>query len=319
MNAVNHYDAIVIGAGPAGLTAGIYLSRARLKTLIIDEGVVGGQMVLTHEIANYPGVKSISGYQLSSIMKEQAKSFGCDIKTNVSVSSLDLNGEEKELVLKDGSAWSANAVILSPGGRSRTLGVKGEDTFKGRGISYCATCDGDFFTGKEIIVVGGGNSALEEAVSLTKYASKVTIIHQFDTFQAFEHAVEEVKSNDKIHFIMESAITAFYGYEKLESVDIKNLASGATMNFKTDGAFIFIGYVPNTEFLKGTIDLNQWGEIIVRSDMSTNIEGVYAAGDSTAKRFRQVTTAVGDGTIAALAAAQFLNEIKIKQKQFLTA
>lgn len=315
MNAVNHYDAIIVGAGPAGLTAGIYLSRARFKTLIIDEGVAGGQMVLTHEIANYPGVESISGYQLSNIMKKQAKSFGCDIKTNVSVSGFDLTGEVKEVVLKDGPVFSANAIILTPGGRSRTLGVTGEDNLKGRGISYCATCDGDFFTDKEIVVVGGGNSALEEAVSLTKYASKVTIIHQFDHFQAFEHAVEEARNNNKIHFFMESTITAFYGTEKLESVDIKNLVSGEIRNFITEGAFIFIGYVPNTEFLKGKIELNKWSEIIVKSDMSTNIEGVYAAGDSTAKRFRQITTAVGDGTIAALAASGYLNEMKIKQKQ----
>jgi thioredoxin reductase (NADPH) len=315
MNAVNHYDAIVVGAGPAGLTAGIYLSRARLKTLIIDEGVAGGQMVLTHEIANYPGVENISGYQLSNIMKKQAISFGCDIKTNVSISSLELSGEVKELVLKDGSDYSSNAVIFTPGGRSRTLGVPGEDSFKGRGISYCATCDGDFFTDKEIVVVGGGNSALEEAVSLTKYASKVTIIHQFDHFQAFEHAVEEARSNNKIHFIMESTIAAYHGNDKLESVEIKNLKSGKISKFKTDGAFIFIGYVPNTEFLKGKVELNNWGEITVRSDMSTNIEGVYAAGDSTAKRFRQITTAVNDGTIAALATSGYLNELKIKQKQ----
>jgi len=315
MDADNHYDAIVVGAGPAGLTAGIYLSRARYRTLIIDEGVAGGQMVLTHEIANYPGVESISGYQLSNIMKKQAKSFGCDIKTNVSVGNLELNGEVKKVVINDGPVFSANAIILTPGGRSRTLGVQGEDNLKGRGISYCATCDGDFFTGKEIIVVGGGNSALEEAVSLTKYASKVTIVHQFDHFQAFEHAVEEAKSNNKIHFIMESTVTAFYGNEKLESADIKNLVSGEIMNFKTDGAFIFIGYVPNTEFLKGKIELNKWSEIIVKSDMSTNIEGIYAAGDSTAKRFRQITTAVGDGTIAALSASGYLNELKIKQKQ----
>jgi thioredoxin reductase (NADPH) len=198
------------------------------------------------------------------------------------------------------------------------LGVAGEDNFKGKGISYCATCDGDFFTDKEIVVVGGGNSALEEAVSLTKYASKVTIVHQFDHFQAFEHAVEEAANNPKISFIMESAITAFHGNENLESVDIKNLISGETHNFKTDGTFIFIGYLPNTEFLKGKVDMNKWGEILVKGDMSTNIEGVYAAGDSTAKRFRQVTTAVGDGTVAALAVSDYLNELKIKQKQIIT-
>lgn len=315
----NHYDAIVIGAGPAGLSAGIYLSRARVKTLIINEGVAGGQMILTHEIANYPGVESISGYQLSNIMKKQAQSFGCDIMTNVSVSNLSLAGELKTVELADGTFFTSHAIILAPGGRSRTIGVTGEDDFKGRGISYCATCDGDFFTDKEIIVVGGGNSALEEAVSLTKYASKVTIVHQFDHFQAFEHAVEEAGSNPKINFIMESAVVAFYGDEKLESVDIKNLKSEEITNFKTEGAFVFIGYVPNTEFIKDKVNLNQWGEIVVKNDMSTSIEGVYAAGDSTAKRFRQVTTAVSDGTIAALASANYLNELKIRQKQQILA
>ena len=310
----NQYDAIVVGGGPAGLTAGIYLSRARLKTLIIDEGTVGGQMVLTHEIANYPGVESISGYQLANIMKKQAKSFGCVIKGNVSVRDIDLSGELKKLTLSEGTIYTSNVMVLTPGGRSRTLGVTGESRFKGKGISYCATCDGDFFTGKEIVVVGGGNSALEEAVSLTKYASKVTIVHQFDHFQAFEHAVEEAKNNPKIKFIMDSSITSFNGNENLESVDIKNLKSGMTLNFKTDGTFIFIGYLPNTEFLNGKVDMNKWGEIIVNSNMTTSIEGVFAAGDSTAKNFRQVTTAVGDGTVAALAATNYLNELKIKQK-----
>ncbi|HOW09004.1 MAG TPA: thioredoxin-disulfide reductase [Bacteroidales bacterium] len=315
MNGVNHYDAIVIGAGPAGLTAGIYLSRARIRTLILNEGTVGGQMVITHEIANYPGVESISGYQLSGIMRKQAKNFGCDIRSNISIKRLELNDPLKRVMLTDGTVYTADAIILSPGGRSRTLGVRGEDEFKGRGISYCATCDGDFFTGKEIIVVGGGNSALEEAVSLTKYASRVTVVHQFDHFQAFEHAVEEARKNPKIGFLMESAVTGFNGNEKIESVDIKNLKTGETTNFNIDGAFIFIGYVPNTEFLEGLVRLNQWGEIIVDSNMSTNIEGVFAAGDSTAKKYRQVTTAVGDGTIAALAAAAYINDLKVKQKQ----
>jgi thioredoxin reductase (NADPH) len=318
MSEAIHYDAIILGGGPAGLTAGIYLSRARLKTLILNEETIGGQMVLTHEIANYPGVENISGFQLSNIMKKQAKSFGCDIKANITVSELNLEGEIKQVILSDGTSYTSDALILTPGGRSRTLGVAGEDLLKGRGISYCATCDGDFFTGKKIIAVGGGNSALEEAVSLTKYASRVTIVHQLDNFQAFEHAVEEARNNTKIDFMMESAITAFYGNESLESVDIKNLKTGLVTNLKTDGAFIFIGYVPNTEFLKEKIDLNQWGEIIVRSDMSTSIEGVYAAGDSIVKKYRQVTTAVSDGTIAALAASGYLNELKVKQKQLIT-
>jgi len=272
-------------------------------------------MVLTHEIANYPGVESISGYQLSGIMKKQAKTFGCDLKTNVSLAAMNIDDEVKYISLDDGSSFTSEAVILATGGRPRTLGVPGENEYRGKGISYCATCDGDFFTGKEIIVVGGGNSALEEAVSLTKYASKVTIIHQFDNFQAFEHAVQEAKNNNRINFFMESAVTSFYGNEKLESVDVKNLATGETKNMKTDGAFIFIGYVPNTEFVKETIRLNQRGEIIVNSDMQTNVQGVFAAGDSIVKRFRQVTTAVGDGTIAALSASEYINSRKVKQKQ----
>lgn len=319
MNSLNHYDSIVIGAGPAGLTAGIYLSRARLRTLILDEGTVGGQMVLTHEIANYPGVESISGYQLANIMKKQAKSFGCEIKSNVAVSEINLDSEVKSITLSDGKTYTASSVILSPGGRSRTLGVPGENIFKGKGISYCATCDGDFFTDKEIIVVGGGNSALEEAVSLTKYASKVTIVHRFDHFQAFEHAMEEAWSNPKINFIMQSAITAFNGSEKLESVDIKDLVTGTITRFKTDGTFVFIGYIPNTEFLKDKIELNKWGEIMVGNDMSTNVAGVFAAGDSTAKRYRQVTTAVGDGTVAALAASNYIHDLKTKSKKLIAA
>lgn len=319
MHPDNHYDAIVIGGGPAGLTAGIYLSRARLKTLIVDEGTVGGQMVLTHEIANYPGVEHISGYQLASVMKKQAMSFGCKIRSNTSIKSLQLSDEEKTVALADGSIYTAYAVILTPGGRSRTLNVPGEDTFKGKGISYCATCDGDFFTDKEIVVVGGGNSALEEAVSLTKYATKVTIVHQFDHFQAFDYAVEEAKSNPRINFIMESTISAFYGNEKLEKVDIKDLKTGETSNFRTDGVFIFIGYVPNTEFLKGMIDLNKWGEIVVNAEMNTNLTGVFAAGDPVAKRFRQVTTAVGDGTVAALSASNYIHQLKTRKQHSLIA
>lgn len=317
MDIKNHYDAIVIGAGPAGLTAGIYLSRARFKTMIISEGMAGGQMILTHEVANYPGVESMSGYQLASVMKKQALSFGCDIRTNVTIEDLWLEGDVKRISLSGGNVYTGNSVILSPGGRSRVLGVPGETRFKGKGISYCATCDGDFFTGKEIIVVGGGNSALEEAVSLTKYASKVTLVHQFNHFQAFEHAIEEARQNSKIRFLMESRITAFNGNEGLESVEI--MQNEKTFQFRTDGVFIFIGYLPNTDFLKDKVKLNQAGEILVKPDMSTGIAGVYAAGDSIAKRYRQITTAVSDGTVAALAASEYLNALKTKQKQFITA
>ena len=308
MNKNNHYHSIVIGAGPAGLTAGIYLSRAKVRTLILNEGTVGGQMILTHEIANYPGVENISGYQLANIMKKQAKSFGCDLLSNISIKELNLSGDIKSVILDNGNTYTADTVILSPGGRPRNIGAEGENAFKGHGISYCATCDGDFFTGKEIVVVGGGNSALEEAVSLTKFVAKVTIVHQFDHFQAFEHAVEEAKNNSKISFIMNSTVVAFKGGENLESVDIKNLKTQEIINFKTNGVFIFIGYMPNTEFLKGKVITNDWGEIVVNTDMSTNLNGVYAAGDCIVKRYRQISTAVSDGTVAALSASSYIHE-----------
>ena len=306
----NHFDVIVIGAGAAGLTAGIYLSRAKVKTLILNEGAVGGQMVLTHEIANYPGVENISGYELARIMKLQAQKFGCTIKSNIKITSLEIDEEIKKITVNNKDVYTSNAVIISTGGKSRMIGAVGEDNFKGKGISYCATCDGDFFQDKEIIVVGGGNSALEEAVSLTKYASKVTIVHQFDHFQAFEHYVDEAKKNPKIHFIMESKIIEFIGDEKLESVKIQHQATHEISEMKIDGVFIFIGYVPNTESLEGIVELNEWKEIVVDKNMKTNLFGVYAAGDSIAKRYRQVTTAVADGTIAALSAAEFINDLK---------
>ncbi|MFH0734992.1 MAG: thioredoxin-disulfide reductase [bacterium] len=306
----NHYDVIVIGAGAAGLTAGIYLSRAKVKTLILNEGAIGGQMVLTHEIANYPGVSSISGYELARNMKTQALNFGCVIKSNIKITNLSLTEKTKTVEVNNKQLFTADAVIIATGGKSRTIGVPGEDIFKGKGISYCATCDGDFFTDKEIIVVGGGNSALEEAVSLTKYASKVTIIHQFDHFQALEHYIQEAKNNDKINFLMESKITAFNGNESLQKVSIQNIGTGELSEMEIDGVFIFIGYVPNTEKIGNGINLNKYGEIIVSQNMETNIPGVFSAGDSNAKKYRQVTTAVADGTIAALSASDYINNLK---------
>jgi thioredoxin reductase (NADPH) len=307
MNAVPGYDVIVIGAGPAGLTAGIYLSRSRARTLILSDGVTGGQMILTHEIANYPGVEPVGGYQLANRMKKQAAEFGCDIRQNIRIAGLNLEGAVKEVTLSDGTVYTSEIVILAPGGRPRTIGAPGEELFKGRGISYCATCDGDFFTGKEIVVVGGGNSALEEAVSLTRYATKVTVVHQFDHFQAYEHAVREAREHPKVKLLTESVIAAFHGNDSIESVDIKNLKTGDITPFRTDGAFIFIGYLPNTEFLQGLVALNDRKEVVVSADLETSVPGVFAAGDCIAKKYRQVTTAVGDGTIAALSALNYLN------------
>jgi thioredoxin reductase (NADPH) len=300
------YDVIVIGAGPAGLTAGIYLARAKMKTLIVNEGPVGGQMVLTHEIANYPGVEATSGYQLANVMKNQAQKFGCDIRANVKVTHLNLKGQEKRVQLNGKETFTASAVILAPGGRSRMLGVPGEMELRGKGISYCATCDGDFFQDRDIVVVGGGNSALEEAVSLTKYARSVLIVHQFDHFQAFPHAVEEARRNSKIQFRMESKVIEFLGTDALERVRIEHLPTREVSDVCADGTFVFIGYVPNTETLTGLVELNNAGEIVVSPTLSTSTPGVFAAGDSTAKRYRQITTAVADGTIAALSASEYL-------------
>ena len=299
-------DVIIIGGGAAGLSAGIYSSRARLSTLILNEGAIGGQMVLTEEIANYPGVEKTSGYILASTMKKQAKEYGCRIKSNLKIKTYDLKGEIKRIVLEDGRKFRSRSVILAPGGRPRPLQIPGEEQFKGTGISYCATCDGEFFTGKEVIVVGGGNSALEEAVALTSYAEKVTVVHQFDHFQAFQHAVDQAKMNPKIEFIMESELRSFSGNGVLKEVSMEHLPSGKTSSMKIDGVFIFAGYVPNTADLEGTIDLNERKEIVVDSELKTSLPGVFAAGDCIPKRYRQVTTAVADGTIAALSVAEYL-------------
>lgn len=300
------FDTIIIGAGAAGLTAGIYSSRAKLSTLILNEGAIGGQMVLTEEIANYPGVVTTKGYMLANNMKMQAKSFGCKIKSNVKIKRYQLEGEVKTIELEDGRVFQGKSVILTPGGRPRSLNIAGEDQFKGKGISYCATCDGDFFTNKKVVVVGGGNSALEEAVALTNFATKVTIVHQFDKFQAFEHAIMEAKNNPKIEFVMESELRGFYGNGQLEKVNIEHLPTGKMSEFKTDGTFIFIGYQPNTEDLEELIELNNRKEIVVDSEMKTNIKGVFAAGDCINKKYRQVTTAVAEGTIAALSVSEYL-------------
>ncbi len=311
------FDVMIIGAGAAGLTAGIYASRAKLSTVILNEGAVGGQMVLTEEIANYPGVPATKGYILANTMKQQAKSFGCKIKSNVKIARYQLEGEVKTVVLEDGRSFQSRSVILTPGGRPRSLNLPGEELFKGKGISYCATCDGDFFTGKEVVVVGGGNSALEEAVALTQYATKVTIVHQFDHFQAFKHAVEEAQKNPKIEFVMESELRGFYGNGVLQKVEVEHLPTGNRSELKTDGTFIFVGYQPNTESIKGLVQLNERSEIIVDSDMKTSIDGVFAAGDCINKKYRQVTTAVAEGTIAALSAAKYLSETQLKQEEVL--
>jgi len=303
---VKHYDVIVIGAGPAGLTAGIYLARAKQSVLILDQGTVGGQVILTHAVANYPGLPELSGYQLASTMRSQAEQFGCEVISNADIGEIDLSGDVKHVSVGP-DTFETRAVIIAVGGEPRTLGLESEKRLRGKGISYCATCDGDFFTGEDIVVVGGGNSALEEAVSLTQYASSVTLVHQFDHFQGYAHAIRAAKENPRIRFMMESVIEEFNGAEGLESVVVRNTKEGSVTTVQATGAFIFIGYVPSTGRFADIVSTADSGEIITDQCMATNVPGVFAAGDARQKRFRQITTAVADGTIAALSALEYLS------------
>lgn len=300
------YDVIVLGAGPAGLTAGIYLARNRLAPLIIDSGSVGGQMVLSYDVANYPGVEAASGREISQTMARQAKSFGAEILSQAAVRRLDLSGDVKRVEVEDEGVFEAPAVILALGGLPRWLGLESEERFRGRGISYCATCDGDFFTDKPIVVVGGGNSALEEAVSLARYASKVTVVHMLDEWQAQPWAVEEAEKHPRIELRLRHRVVRFEGGDSLERVVVLDDATGQEGPIEAEGAFIFIGYRPNTDELRGLVELNERGEIVTDEAMATTVLGVFAAGDARAKRYRQVTTAVADGTIAALSASELL-------------
>lgn len=303
------YDAIILGAGPAGLTAGIYLARGKRRVLIVDQSTVGGQPIFTHKIANYPGLPEVNGYELAFALKNQAKEFGCDLESNVEVTRLELAGPTKRVELDGEDLYEAPTLIVTTGGMPRSLGIPSEQDFKARGISYCATCDGDFFTDKDIVVVGGGNTALEEAVSLTRYARSVTVLHVLDHFQAFPQAVEEARANEKIRFVMQAEVTAFEGDERLERVRYLDHATSTEQVLDTDGVFIFIGYVPNTAPFAETITLSPRGEILTDEDMATNVDGVFAAGDVRQKRYRQLTTAVSDGTIAALAAMEHLDRL----------
>jgi len=303
-------DAIVLGGGPAGLTAAIYLARAKLNTLVLDTGATGGQMNLSHEVANYPGVPTASGAELGRIMRAQAESFGARVISQVDLLRLELAGDLKIVEVDDEGTFTAPVVILAPGGAPRTLGLDSEVRFKGRGISYCATCDGDFFTGQDIAVIGGGNSALEEAVSLTKYASSVTILHEFDHFQAHPWAVEQARANPKIRFLLEQTITDFEGDEKLRAVTSVHKRTGEATSVPVTGAFIFIGYVPRTDRFAGLVARSERAEILTDELMRTDVPGVYAVGDARAKRYRQITTAVSDGTIAAIHAAEYIDNLR---------
>ena len=304
---IKRYDAIILGGGPAGLTAAIYLARARLRPLVLDTGTIGGQMVLSYEVANYPGVEATSGHQIARTMLAQAEHFGAEAISQAEITEMSLEGELKRVVVEDEGVFEAPVVVLAAGGRSRTLGLESEARFAGHGISYCATCDGDFFTDQEIVVVGGGNSALEEAVSLTKYASKVTVLHVLDDWQAHPWAVDEAERNPKVTLHTGHEVVRFEGDDRLQRVVTRDVHTGAERVVPATGTFVFIGYVPATEHLRGVVEMNERGEILAGDDLQTSVPGVFVAGDAREKRYRQITTAVADGTIAALSAIEVLN------------
>jgi thioredoxin reductase (NADPH) len=301
------YDLIIVGAGPAGLAAAIYAARARLRTLVLDESVVGGQVKTTHKVSNYPGFpEDIKGTDLAKAFAMQAERFGATIRRAIEITAHDFSGQVKTIELDEEETVDAPAVIIATGAKPRDLGIPGESKYKGRGISYCATCDGAYFEGKDIHVIGGGNSAVEESLFLTKFARSVTIIHQFDHFQAEAATTEEALHNPKIKVIWDSEPRAFTGEAGLQALTIENVKTRKATELKTDGVFVFIGYVPRTDLVKGVVPLNKWGYVETAEDMSTPVPGLYVAGDIRAKSFRQITTAVADGTIAALAAQKYV-------------
>jgi thioredoxin reductase (NADPH) len=301
------FDLVIVGAGPAGLAAAIYAARARLKTLVLDEGMPGGQVKTTHKVSNYPGfVEDVKGSDLARAFAQQAERFGANIARAVEITEADLTSPTKRLVLDEEREVAARAVIVATGARPRELGLDGEKRFRGRGLSYCATCDGAYFEGKDIHVIGGGNSAVEESLFLTQFARSVTIIHQFDHFQAEKGTAEEALANPKITVLWKHEPRGFYGETALDRIRVEDLETHARRELPTDGVFIFVGMVPQTELLKGIVPLNQWGYVETDDGMATPVPGLFVAGDIRVKRFRQITTAVADGTVAALSAQAWL-------------
>jgi thioredoxin reductase (NADPH) len=307
------FDVVVVGAGPAGLTAAIYAARARLRTLVLDEGLPGGQVKTTHKVSNYPGFpEDVKGAELAALFAKQAERFGARIARAIEITDMDLKSSDKRFVLDEEEEVVAPAVIVATGAKPRPLGIPGETEFRGRGLSYCATCDGAYFEGKDIHVIGGGNSAVEESLFLTQFARNITVIHQFDDFQAEALTAKEAIENPKIKVLWSHEPRAFLGNGNLDRLRVENLKTHETTELPTDGVFVFIGMLPRTELLKDVVALDKWGCVETDDAMATTIPGLYAAGDIRAKKFRQITTAVADGTIAALAVQKYLRGSRVQ-------
>lgn len=293
-------DVMILGGGPAGLTAGIYLAQAKVHTIVVDTALPGGYVASTHTVSNYPGfIEPQNGYMLSHFISEQAKHNGVDFRSAVDVSEIDL--EKKELLVDGYERIHAKKIILATGTRPRALGIPGEIEYRGQGISYCATCDGKYFEGKDIVVIGGGNSAVEESIFLAKFANKITMVHQFDKLQANKLAQEKLASLDNVEFLFSHEPREFVKNAHMYmSVEVEDLKTGERKKLETNGVFIFAGFEPNLGMVREGFAKDKYGFITTGENMETDIEGVYAIGDLRSKSYRQITTAVADGTIAAI-------------------
>lgn len=303
------YDVIIIGAGPAGLSAGIYTGRAMLKTLILDKGMPGGQILLTDKIENYPGFpEGIQTFSLAEEFKSQALKFGCEINQE-EVRSIQRNGNTWNIKTEE-KEYSAKSVIIATGSSHRKLDVPGETRLTGKGVSYCATCDGAFFRDKVVAVIGGGSYALTEALFLTKFAKKVNLIHRRNQFRAEKLLQKRAQDNNKIEFILNSIVKEVIGEERVKAVKLFNLKDKREFEIKMDGLFVSIGMEPNTDFVKKLVKLDDRGEIIVNKDMATSEDGIFAAGDVTNTCSNQVSTAAGAGVEAGLSVNDYIEENK---------
>lgn len=305
---IMHTEIAIIGAGPAGLAAATYAARAGRKTLVIEKAWSGGQIFQTHQVENYPGIAAISGPDLSQQMEDQARSFGAEFLT-ADVQALHLSEQPKRIQLANGKEVLADALILAMGAQARLLEVPGEKEFTGRGVSYCATCDGRFFRDKRVAVVGGGDTALEEALFLTRFASEVTLIHRRDALRATKILQDRARQEPKISMRWNSIVTAVEGDTHLNRLQIEHVQSKELSELEVDGLFIYVGFQPNSALVREQLQLSERGEIIADAQtMQTTIPGVYAVGDIRQKPLRQVVTAVADGAIAAVEADHWLQK-----------